>query len=69
MINRLDGVCDAAEAFQIHVLVVPQHLCAGVSDKGQLVLVGGQRVIPQASCSINIYNPTRRGGVNNLLLF
>lgn len=30
----LDGIRDTPEAFQIHVLVVPEHLCAGVSDKG-----------------------------------
>ena len=45
--KRLNNVCDAAEAFQIHVLVVPEHLCAGVSDEGKLVLVGGLDVLHQ----------------------
>ncbi len=37
----LNGVCNAAQAFQIHVLIVPEHLCAGVPDQGKLVFVWG----------------------------
>ena len=53
MINISDGVCDLAEAFQIYVLVVPEHLCAGVSDEGQLVLVGGLDVLHQRGESVS----------------
>ena len=45
--NGLDGICDAAKAFQINILVVPEHLCAGVSDEGQLVLMGGLDILHQ----------------------
>ena len=38
--DKLDGIRDAAEAVHIDILVVPEHLCAGVSDEGELVLIG-----------------------------
>lgn len=41
------GVCDLPEAFQIHVLVVPQHLGAGVANEGQLVLIRSLYVLHQ----------------------
>ena len=43
--KRLNNVCDAAKAFQINVLVVPQHLCGCVADQGEFVLVGGLDVL------------------------
>lgn len=37
--TKSDGIRDPAEAFQIHILVVPEHFCTGVADQCQLVLV------------------------------
>ena len=40
-------VCDAAQAFDIYVLIMPQHFGVGVADQGQLVLVRGLDILHQ----------------------
>ena len=63
MINALDGVCDAAEVFQIHVLVVTQHLC--VWYIWWTLAQCGQAHIDSLVCRISTLNLEQASNTNN----
>ena len=56
--NVLDCICNSSETFDIHILIVPEHFCTGVTDQGQLVLIrclncfhqGGKGVAAAVGC-------------------